>query len=207
MTRKFLSQRKFKWAAAAVFLVTSTLLLTPRAAWSQANSATLYGNVTDPSGGVIPGATVTLTKQDTQAATSKTTNSTGDFTFTFVPIGIYTLRIEAKGFTTYVATGITLTAGQQVRQTYSLHLGEATQTVTVTGSVPLINTVSAQQLHAFQQTEIRQLPLLNRNISNLLSVGAGVNQYTGSQGGVQMNGVGIQGTRYTVDGTNSSGNL
>jgi outer membrane receptor protein involved in Fe transport len=207
MTRKIPSQRGLRWAVAAISLGTGALLLTPSAIWSQANSATLYGNVTDPSGGVIPGASVTLTKQDTQAAIKKTTNSTGDFTFTFVPIGTYTLRIQANGFATYVATGIALTAGQQVRQVYSLQLGGSTQTVTVTSSVPLINTVSAQQLHAFQQTEIRQLPLLNRNISNLLSVGAGVNQYTGSQGGVQMNGVGIQGTRYTVDGTNSSGNL
>ncbi len=171
MTRRFLSRRGLRWAVAAAFLGTSVLLLTPRAAWSQENSATLYGNVTDPTGGVIPEASVTLTKQDTQATIKKTTNSSGDFTFTFIPIGTYTLKIEAKSFATYIATGITLLAGQQVRQTYQLQLGVATQTVSVTGSVPLINTVSAQQLHTFQQTEIRQLPLLNRNISNLLAVG------------------------------------
>lgn len=207
MTRRFLSQRGLRWAVATVFLGTSALLLTPKVGWSQENSATLYGNVTDPTGGVIPGASVTLTKQDTQATITKTTNSSGDFTFTFVPIGTYTLRIEAKSFATYVATGITLVAGQQARQTYNLQLGTATQTVTVTESVPLINTVSAQQLHTFEQTEIRELPLLNRNISNLLAVGSGVSHYSAAQGGVQMNGVGIQGTRYTVDGTNASGNL
>src|SRR6185312_8764408 len=141
MTRRFLSQRGLRWTVATVFLGTSALLLTPKVGWSQENSATLYGNVTDPTGGVIPGASVTLTKQDTQATITKTTNSSGDFTFTFVPSGTYTLRIEAKSFATYVATGITLVAGQQARQTYNLQLGTATQTVTVTESVPLINTV------------------------------------------------------------------
>lgn len=207
MSRRFLPIREIRWVVAAVLLGTSALILTPGVARSQENSATFYGNVTDASGGVIPGASVTLIKQDTQTTTKKVTNSSGDFTFTFLPIGTYTLRIEAKSFAPFVATGITLTAGQQVRQTYHLQVGAATQTVTVTSGVPLINTVSAQQLHAFQQTEIRELPLLNRNISNLLAVGAGVEHYSASQGGVQMNGVGIQGTRYTVDGTNSSGNL
>jgi outer membrane receptor protein involved in Fe transport len=207
MTRAFLSQRGLTCTTAAVSLVTAALLLAPLALRAQANSATLYGTVTDPSGGVIPGADVILTKQDTQTAIKKTTSGTGDFTFNFVPIGTYTLKIEAKGFSSYVANGITLMAGQQVRQTYALQLGGTTQTVTVEASVPLINTVSAQQIHAFQQTEVRELPLLNRNISNLLAVGSGVTHYSASQGGVQMNGVGIQGTRYTVDGTNASGNL
>src|SRR5581483_8905078 len=81
-----------------------------------------------------------------------------------IPGATYTLTIEAKNFKTYVTSGITLTAGQQIRQAYNLELGTATQTVSVTSSVPLINSVSAQQLHTFQQTEVRQLPLLNRNV-------------------------------------------
>jgi outer membrane receptor protein involved in Fe transport len=188
-------------------LWSAALLLAPEAAWPQENTATFYGTVTDPSGAVIPGATVRLTEQDTHAVITKTTNSSGDFSFTFVPVGTYTLTIEAKNFKTYVTSGITLTAGQQIRQAYNLELGTATQTVSVTSSVPLINSVSAQQLHTFQQTEVRQLPLLNRNVGNLLAVGSGVNHYSSAQAGVQMNGVGIQGTRYTVDGSNASGNL
>ena len=208
MAQGFLSQRAPTWVIATAFLWLSVLLLLfPREAWSQENTATFYGAVTDPTGAVIPGATVSLTEQGTHVTMTKATNSSGDFTFTFVPVGTYTLRIEAKGFKTYAATGITLMAGQQTRQTYNLQLGPATETVSVTSDVPLVNTVSAQQLHTFQQTEVRQLPLLNRNVGNLLAVGSGVNHYSSAQAGVQMNGVGIQGTRYTVDGSNASGNL
>ncbi|HEX5483981.1 MAG TPA: carboxypeptidase regulatory-like domain-containing protein [Terriglobia bacterium] len=209
MKREFPSMQRSMCVAATVLLWVSAMLLTPRIARPQANSATFYGTVTDPTGAVVPGAKVTLIAQGTRATTTKVTGGSGDFAFSFVPVGTYTLRIEAKGFRTYVGTGIVLTAGQQTRQTFHLQLGSAVQTVSVTSSVPLVNTVSAQQLHTFQQTEVRQLPLLNRNIGSLMEVGAGVNYLSSgnAQGGVQMNGVGLQGTRYSLDGTNASGNL
>ena len=78
--------------ALGTVLVTST-----QTAWSQANTATFYGTITDPSGAVIPGANVKLTKQDTQATLTKTASSSGDFAFTFVPVGVYTLNIDAEG--------------------------------------------------------------------------------------------------------------
>ena len=96
------------------------LLLAPAGSWSQANSATLHGTVNDPTGAVVPGVTVTLTNQNTSAAMVQTTGERGDFTFTFVPVGVYTVRIEAPGFKTHTTTGITLTAGQQARQTFTV---------------------------------------------------------------------------------------
>ena len=89
----------------------AVLLTTQPLAWSQANSATLYGSVIDPSGAAVPNATVTLTQQDTQATTVKTTGVTGDFGFTFLPAGTYLLKIEAKGFATYLNKGVVLLAG------------------------------------------------------------------------------------------------
>jgi len=188
-------------------LCAALLLGLPRPASPQANSATLYGTVIDPSGAAIPNATVTLTQQDTQATTTRATGDTGDFGFTFIPAGIYTLRIEAKGFPVYLNKGIVLTAGQEVRQSYRLVLGSSTETVTVEANTPLINTVSAQQLHDYSLTEARELPLQNRNFSGLLKVNAGVVPSQGNNGsGVDMNGVGRNGTVYSLDGTNASGN-
>src|SRR5262249_27713745 len=96
----------------------------------------------------------------------------GDFTFTFVPVGVYTVRIEAPGFKTHTTTGITLTAGQQAGQTFTVELGSIAETVNVEGVAPLVNTVSAEQLHTFESTQVRQLPLQNRNITGILLLNA-----------------------------------
>jgi hypothetical protein len=185
------------WGSSSFFgerRVFSTLLLAVgflfcgRPAWSQANTATLYGTVVDPSGAAVPNATVILTQPGTGATNTKVTGASGDFGFAFVPAGAYTLQITAQGFTKYVNNGVQLTAGQQIQQSYKLELGSSTETVTVEGGTPLINTVSAQQLHSYSLTEARELPLQNRNFSGLLKVNAGVVPSQGNNGsGVDMN--------------------
>src|SRR5918995_3380536 len=87
--------RLFRNVAVAVLLLGGAVdFITPRA-FGQANTATVYGTVTDASGAVVPRATVTLTREDTGQTTTKVTEETGDFGFTFVPVGVYTLRIDA----------------------------------------------------------------------------------------------------------------
>jgi outer membrane receptor protein involved in Fe transport len=183
-------------------------LLPVRNAWGQANSATFQGRVTDPTGAVVPAANVTLTNQDTQTEITKVTSSTGDFSFTFVPVGTYTLRIQGQGFKPYLASGIALRAGQQVRQSFTLELGSMTETVKVEAATPLVNTVSAQQLQNYSVTDARELPLQNRDFTALLKINSGVVPSTGNDGtGVNLNGIGRNGTVYSVDGTNASGNV
>src|SRR5262249_42962531 len=192
---------------ATLAFAASLALFLPNTAWPQANSATLYGTVTDPAGATVPTAVVTLTAQDTGAVLKKVADESGAFAFTFVPVGTYTLRIEASGFRVYSATGITLVAGQQARQTYTLELGSVSESVTVEGVSPLVNTVSAQQLQNYSINDARELPLENRNFSGLLRINAGVVPTQGNDGtGVNMNGVGRNGTVYSLDGTNASGN-
>ncbi|MEO8051583.1 MAG: carboxypeptidase-like regulatory domain-containing protein, partial [Acidobacteriota bacterium] len=183
------------------------LVLRPETAWSQANSATFYGSVTDPTGLAVPDATVTLVEQGTQATTTRTTGRTGEVVFSFVPVGVYTLKIDAKGFKSYLNTGLTLSAGQQIRQTLKLELGAVTETVTVDSAAPLVNTVSSEQLQNYSATDARELPLQNRNFSGMLRINAGVTASQGNDGtGVNMNGVGRNGTVYSLDGTSASGN-
>ncbi len=182
-------------------------LLTPEFAWSQANLATFYGTVNDPSGASIPGATVTLTNQDTQAVTTKSTGANGGFAFTFIPVGTYSLAISSDGFRPYVRNGISLTAGQQLQETFAMELGAVTDTITIEGELTQINTVSAQQLQSYDITDARELPLQSRNVSGLLKIAAGVVPSEGNDGtGVNLNGVGRNGTVYSVDGTSASGN-
>ena len=114
--------RLFRNVALAVILLDGAVdSITPRA-FGQANTATVYGTVTDASGAVIPKATVTLTREDTGQTTTKITGETGDFGFKFIPVGDYNLRIEAPGLKSVVNKGIALTPGQQMRQTFALKL-------------------------------------------------------------------------------------
>ena len=94
--KHFFSARRFASAAAATLLLLAMLAVRPEISWSQANSATFYGSVTDPSGLAVVGATVTLTDQGTQATTSRTTGSSGEVVFSFVPVGVYTLKVDSK---------------------------------------------------------------------------------------------------------------
>ena len=188
-------------------LIGAILIVSGGSVWGQANSATFYGTVVDPTGAAIPGAEVTLTATATAATLTKITSDAGEFAFTFVPAGTYTLRISAKAFTAFTSTGLVLAAGQQLSQTFSLELGAVTDTVTVEGVSPLVNTVSAQQLQNYSLSDARELPLQNRNFTGLLRINAGIVPTQGNDGtGVNMNGVGRNGTVYSVDGTNASGN-
>ncbi|MDX2180858.1 MAG: TonB-dependent receptor [Bryobacteraceae bacterium] len=180
--------------------------LSPSAALPQANTATLHGSVTDPSGASIANAKVTLTNESTRAAMTQESGSGGEYVFPFVPPASYALRIEAAGFKTLSVANIVLSAGQQARLTNSLELGQVTDRVEVEASGAIVNTVSAEQLKTYQPGEIKELPLQNRNFTRILILTTGAVPSTGSSTGVNMNGVGTNGTQWSLDGTNASGN-
>src|SRR5688572_27283849 len=98
-----------------LFLAGGLVLLNPRVALPQANTATLHGAVTDPSGAVISSAKVTLTNESTRASMTQAAGSGGEYVFPFVPPASYTLQIEAPGFKTLTVAAINLSAGQQTR--------------------------------------------------------------------------------------------
>src|SRR5689334_21664384 len=106
-------------------MMASVLLLfvTVRPATPQVTTATFYGIVTDSSEAVLPGATVTMTEENTGAVNSKVTDEKGEFAFTFLAPGSYTLKIELPGFKTYNSVGFQLGAAQSVRRSFSLEVG------------------------------------------------------------------------------------
>jgi hypothetical protein len=198
-----------RWTLVA--MLTGTLFVcvaAPAPIRAQVTTATIYGTVTDSTKATIPGVTVTLTQQETGTVTTKITTETGDFQFDFVRAGTYTLSLELPGFKTYQQTGMQLGAGQSLRQTYTLEVGQTSETVSVEAAAQLVNTVSAEQQQTFDMKTVTDLPLARRNFTGILSIGTGVNTAGGgSSEGVRMNGVGRSGTGFAVDGTDSNGNL
>jgi len=171
---------------------------------AQVSTATIYGTVNDSSGAVIPGASVTLTNENTSASLETVSGELGEFVFNFVAVGRYTIKISLPGFKASETRNMDLGAGQSVRKTFTLEVGVATEAVTVTEQAPLVSTVASEQRESFSQREITELPLARRNFSNVLSIGTGVS--TGGSGQVRLNGVGRSGTKVTVDGTIADSN-
>lgn len=178
-------------------------LFLPALCLAQVNTATIYGTVTDPSGAAVVQATVNVSNQQTGASWSANTNSEGEYTLTFIPVGTYTMAIQAEGFREWRNTGVPLTGGQRLRLQHTLEVGALTESVTVSAETPIINTASAEQGHTLNTVRVTELPTQNRDWSALLSLGAGMTVVGGNT--VSMNGLPQDGFRFTVDGANASG--
>src|SRR5439155_4952466 len=94
---------------------------------AQVTTATVYGNTTDPTGAAIPSAPVTASNELTGATVATQSNAAGEFTFTFLPAGRYTITIEARGFKAQRRTGLDLVAAQSVRLNSTLELGPVSE--------------------------------------------------------------------------------
>ncbi|MBO0722527.1 MAG: carboxypeptidase regulatory-like domain-containing protein, partial [Blastocatellia bacterium] len=110
-------------------------------------------------------ATVTLTHEGSGTVTTKVTDEAGEFAFNFLPVGFYTLKIELQGFKSFENRGIELSAAQNIRRSFTLEVGDVTETVKVTGEAPLVNTVAPEQNQSFSSHEVKELPLARRNFT------------------------------------------
>ena len=106
---------------------------------AQVTTATVQGRVLDPTGAVVPGASVTASNQANGAEFATTASSSGEFTLTYLPAGVYSMIVEADGFKVLLETDLQLGSGQRASIDYSLELGVATETVTITSEAPLLN--------------------------------------------------------------------
>src|SRR5687768_1425397 len=193
-----------------IVLLAAFLLLVVVSASAQVTTATLVGLVRDNSAAIIPGASVIATHEGTGVARESVSDSNGEFVLPALPAGPYTLRIELSGFKTISQRGIQLGAGQTVRQTFTLEVGAMSETITVSGEAPLIQTAMSVQSDTLASQEVTELPVNRRNLTNLIGLSAGVvitgTGAAGGSGGVQMNGVASGGTGITVDGTEANSN-
>ncbi len=172
----------------------------------QTTTANLYGIVRDSSGAIVPGAMATITNQGTSQSFSATTDTSGEFAFSFLRAATYRLAIEAAGFKRFISSGLELSSGQQSRLQLTLELGAVTESVTVDSSASMVNTVSAEQQQSIDSTRVTELPLARRNFTSLLSIGTGVIMSGSDHGTVRMNGMGQSGTNISLDGTYASSN-
>src|SRR5438309_8969201 len=132
-------------AGKAINLLGATLgvLLFSLPLFSQGNFGRILGTVTDQTGGVISGATVSVIDKDRGVARTLTTDDAGEYNAPTLIPGTYTVRIEAKGCKTTERQNVLLEVGKEVRVDLTVQPGEQVQTVTVTEAVPLVETTNA----------------------------------------------------------------
>jgi hypothetical protein len=193
-----------------VFL-TALVLLAVTGTFGQMNTAEIAGQVKDPTGSVIAGATVDATLAATQQKFSASTNDSGLFVFPQLPLGEYTLNITAPGFKQAVQEHVVLHVGDHVRQDVDLTLGEQNQTVTVEGSAGLLQLQSAEIKDVIQNQQVIDLPLKGREFLELTLLSEGVVSPPGGTRGdaLQQTGklINVMGNRtghnlFLVDGVN-----
>jgi len=150
--------------------LTVALLALPFVAHAQ--DATLLGTITDNSGGVLPGVTVTAVNEASGISFVSVTDERGLYRLP-VRAGVYKISVELTGFTTAVRPGVEMLLGRQAELNFSLQVSSLQETVTVTGEAPLLDTSSSTIASNIDPRQMEQLPINGRNWMDLTMASAG----------------------------------
>ncbi len=137
-------------------------------------TGSVVGTVTDTTGSVIPGATVVALNVDTGIKTTTKTNQAGSYSFPDLPIGHYTIQIQAQGFSGLQETGVVLNVNTALRVDAALHVGAVSQHVQVSANAIQVDTVSTQLGDVIGSTSMTSIPLNGRSYTDLLALQPGV---------------------------------
>ncbi|MFB3828816.1 MAG: carboxypeptidase regulatory-like domain-containing protein [Bryobacteraceae bacterium] len=190
------------------------LLFIAAALSAQVSTQSIFGTLTDASGAVIPNVTVTATNVETNFSRDARTDSAGQYSIRFLPTGSYRVEVNPPGFKRWVQTGVVLDINRNARVDPVLEVGAISESVTVNADAPLVNTADATLGRTV--TEVTVLPLVNRNVYQLLNLTPGVententNAFGFPEQRTNINGSSYQGTgtvNYFLDGGNNTTGL
>jgi hypothetical protein len=174
---------------------------------AQLDTGTISGTVTDPSGAAVPGATVTIRNVETGVARNLLTNAVGRYDATALPVGMYEVRTSLTGFQTLVRSGITLTVGRNAVVDMSLQVGEVAQAITVAGEASFVETTTATVANLVDEKRVADIPLNNRDLTQLAFLQPGVLRVPGGGGNPNSSARYGLGDKLTVAGARASQNI
>jgi len=191
--------------ALSAFLV-SLALAASAAAQGQAINGTIQGTVTDESGAVLPGVTVTLANVDTGDTRAVVSNESGLYRAPLLPLGTYRVSAELSGFKKFEQTGIGLAAGQVAVIAIRLSVGNLTEVVAVTAEPPVVDLGKIEQGRTLNEREIKNLPNTSGNPYNYALLQPGVVGFENQEFGVPRltsNGALLR-VNYQIDGNDNT---
>src|SRR5919199_1312954 len=141
---------------------------------AQESRATLTGRVSDPNGAAVPGATVSVTSQQTNLTTTTTTNDEGNYAVPFLQPGRYTVKVEKQGFKTAESDIVELHTADKATFDVALEVGGVGEVVNVNAEAPLLDADKASRWQVIERARVSELPLVGRNPLNLATLAPGV---------------------------------
>lgn len=170
-------------------------------------TGSMSGNVTDPNGAVVAGATVTARNSATGSVVTTTTGSGGAFSFNALQPGTYSVSVEASGFKKTVAAAIAVSVSNNSQVALTLEIGVASETVTVTDAQEVINSSSPTLTNVINTRQVADLPLPTRNPLDLAALQAGIAVTGSDTRGASVGGLRQTSTYVTQDGINAMDNF
>ena len=151
---------------------------------AQSTGGRILGKITDPSGAVIPGATVTITNEDTGVANSTNADKEGNYGFPDVPVGRYTINFVATGFKQNALYHVSMILNQVITLNQTMQLGQKQEVVDVSSEAPIVDTTSTQLGAVMGSRSVEQLPLNTRDTYQLLQLQPGVMSNVGGSNSI-----------------------
>jgi len=174
-------------------------------AFGQTSTSSITGTVTDPGGGVIPGATVTVTG-DAGFSATVVTNSEGAFTFPALQAATYKVTVTLQGFKTAIVENVRVISGNPANVNVKLEVGRLEENVTVKSSSELVNTQTATVSATLNADQLNRMPTTSRNALNAVTFLPGVNT-TSSNRASTVNGLPQSMLNITLDGVSNQDNF
>src|SRR6266436_2096244 len=195
-----------------------TALLCLSSALGQTVTGSITGQVKDPSGAVVVGASVTAQNAATSVKTMAQTNGSGVYTIRFLPIGTYSLTVEAAGFTTDQLAPFALEINRTVKIDVGLQIGTSSTIVVEEDAHPILDTTDSTLGNTISSNEIENIPLNGRNFSSLTLFQPGaidtdptgmtgnnaIERNTFNNGQVSVNGNRAQENNYSLEGAENN---
>ncbi len=187
----------------AVGCAVAMTLVLPLAALAQVTTATVQGQVGDESGAAVPGATITARHVGTGATRIAVSDTSGSYRIAALPVGAYEIEASLTGFGKQLRSGITLRIGQEADIHFKLKVQAVTETVTVEGEAPIVETTKTVLGKTITTRQIDDLPVVGRTFTNLAFLSPGILMVgTGAGGGTALaaNGGNGRNNSFTIDG-------
>jgi outer membrane receptor for ferrienterochelin and colicin len=173
----------------------------PAATYAQVTTAILQGRCLDEAGAAVPGATVSAKNTSTSATRSAVTDANGNYRLAALPVGPYEVSVSLSGFGTQVRSGVTLQIGQEANLDFALKVATVTETITVVGEAPIVETTKTTLGKVITTRQIDDLPISGRNFTNLAFLSPGVLMNTSTGGTTLAAGGGTgRNNAFVIDG-------